>query len=126
MQRFVFLMGLTLISAFFILAGINKVLNQSETLAFMQNGGLPASSLLLWLVIITEIGGGAALWIKGRIKFLVAIGLAGFTLLTNIIFHNFWAMDGTLAQTELALFFKNMAIIGGLLLIAANGVGNKA
>ena len=48
---------------------------------------------------------------------IAALVLAGFTLSTNFIFHDFWTMDGDRAALELSLFFKNVSIAGGLVLL---------
>ncbi len=49
---------------------------------------------------------------------LVALALAGFTLLLALIFHNQLG-----DQTQFILFIKNIAIAGGLLFLARHGVG---
>lgn len=45
--------------------------------------------------------------------------LAGFSLLTALTFHNNLA-----DQTQMIMFFKNLAIAGGFLLLAAHGSGS--
>jgi len=44
--------------------------------------------------------------------------MAGFSLLTALIFHNHLA-----DQTQMIMFFKNISIAGGFLLLAAHGAG---
>ena len=48
----------------------------------------------------------------------VAYALAGFTLLTGIIFHSNFA-----DQMQMILFMKNVSIAGGLLLLSVHGAG---
>lgn len=106
------------LASLFVLGGINKVLNVGAVLDQMAEVGLPSPTLLLPLVITLELGGGLAVAIG---RFLVApsaVALAVFTLMTNILFHDFWRLDGEIAQLELALFFKNVSIAGALLLLA--------
>jgi putative oxidoreductase len=42
---------------------------------------------------------------------------------TTLLFHNFWALQGIERQDNMAHFLKNLAIMGGLLVLAANGAG---
>jgi len=110
--------GRVVTGAFFILAGVNKIVNYAETGQAMMEAGV--TSILLPLVIALEIMGGAIVLLgrEGRLVVLAAFALAGFTLLTNLLFHRFWALDGTMAQLELSLFFKNIVVVGALLMIA--------
>jgi putative oxidoreductase len=43
---------------------------------------------------------------------------------TTAIFHNFWALQGMEQQDNMINFLKNLAIMGGLLVLAANGPGS--
>lgn len=110
--------GRAVIGAFFILAGVNKILNYDATQKFMQEGGIPDTPLPL--VIALEILGGLIVASGRPVKYLplAAFALAFFTFLTNLAFHRFWTMEGQIAQLELSLFFKNLAIMGGLILVA--------
>jgi putative oxidoreductase len=42
---------------------------------------------------------------------------------TTLLFHNFWAMQGMEQQDNMIHFLKNLAIMGGLLILAAYGAG---
>jgi putative oxidoreductase len=111
--------GRVLLASLFILAGINKILNYTPTLTMMQAAGLEPAGLLLPLTIALELGGGllVALGRKGTVP--AAAALALFTLATNLFFHDFWNRAGELAMLQLSLFFKNVAISGALLFVAA-------
>ena len=85
--------------------------------------GLPAVAVLVWVVIAIEVLGGLAL-ILGYHTRLVAIGLAAFTLLASIAGHAFWAAPVDAAFIAQLLFFKNIAVIGGLLVLASSGAGS--
>ena len=113
-----FAVGRAVLGGFFVLAGVNKLANYADTVAYMEGTGLP--SVLLPLVILLEIGVGAMVMLgrPARLLFWAAVALAGFSVLTNLYFHRFWALDGQIAQLELSLFFKNLAIAGGMLMVA--------
>lgn len=113
------LLGRILLASLFMLGGINKIMNYGDTLASMTEAGMPWAALLLPLTIAFEIIGGGLVIAGRRFAALAAMLLAGFTILTNIVFHRFWEMSGEIAALELSLFFKNIAIAGGLLCLAA-------
>ena len=112
--------GRILLGGFFVLAGISKLLDPAAPVAMMAGEGFPAPSLLLPLVAALEIGGGlvvASGWRRALVP--AALALAVFTVATNLAFHRFWEVgDAVLRQLELSLFFKNLAVAGGLLAVA--------
>jgi putative oxidoreductase len=77
--------------------------------------GVPAA--LLPLVIATELGGSIAVILGWKTRAAAAL-LAGFSLLTAVVFHNNFA-----DQTQMIMFLKNVAIAGGFLLLVARGAG---
>lgn len=114
-QRFAPLLGRTLIGGMFAMAGISKIGAYTGTQGYMESVGVPGA--LLPLVIAFEIGAGLAL-IAGLQTRLIAVLLSGFTLMTAVIFH-FDLAD----PVQSLFFFKNIAIAGGLMVIAAFGAG---
>ena len=111
-------LGRLLLGGFFALAGFNKIGGYAATQGYMEAFGIPGQ--LLPLVIALEIGGGLAL-IAGWQTRLVALLLAGFCVVSAVIFHADFA-DGM----QQILFMKNFAIAGGFLIIAAHGPGALA
>jgi putative oxidoreductase len=81
----------------------------------MEAMGVPGA--LLPLVIALEVGGAIAI-ILGWHTRLFALLLAGFTLLSALVFHR---ASGDPMQA--ILFMKNLAIAGGFLLLVARGPG---
>ncbi len=110
--------GRILISAIFLLSGISKVSAYAATQGYMAAMGLPGE--ILPLVIAFEIGASVAIIIGLQTR-LVALALAGFSLVTAVLFH------GELGdQMQFIMFMKNIAIAGGFLFLAANGPGALA
>ena len=81
----------------------------------MASAGVPGA--LLPAVIATELPGSLAMILGWKTR-AVAVLLAGFSLLTALIFHN-----NLVDQTQMIMFFKNLSIAGGFLLLVANGAG---
>ncbi len=113
-----FLGGRVLMSAIFLMAGLGKIGGYAATQAYMEAMGVPGA--LLPLVIALEIGGGLALLLGWGAR-LAALLLAGFSVLSALIFHLDFA-----DQTQSILFMKNLAIAGGLLFVTAAGAGSLA
>jgi putative oxidoreductase len=117
------LLGRIAIAALFLPAGFNKLMGVESTTGYFASLGLPAVAILVWVVIAIEILGGVALILGYRTR-LVAIGLAVFTLLASIAGHAFWAAPADAAFIAQLLFFKNIAVIGGLLVLTSSGAGS--
>ncbi len=108
------LTGRILLSLLFLFAGLGKLGSAyAPTAAYMDAMGV--TSLFLPLVILLEIAGAIALIVGYKTR-LVAVLLAGFTVLSALCFHANFA-----DQMQSILFMKNIAITGGLLLLVANG-----
>jgi len=116
------LLGRLAIAALFLPAGLNKLMGVEGTTGYFASLGLPAVALLVWVVIAIEILGGLGLILGYRTR-LIAIGLAIFTLLASIAGHAFWAAPVDAAFIQQLLFFKNIAVIGGLLVLVSSGAG---
>jgi putative oxidoreductase len=72
---------------------------------------------------LVELIAGAMLIIGWHTR-LAAWGPAIFTLVAALIGHQFWAADAAQFVNQLNHFLKNIAIIGGLLMVAASGPGS--
>lgn len=108
-------LGRILIALIFVIAGYGKIGGYEATQGYMIAMGVPGG--LLPLVIALELGGGILL-VLGLFTRYVALALAGFTILSAILFH------GNIAdQTQQIMFLKNLAIAGGFLFLVANGAG---
>lgn len=111
------LAGRVLLSAIFVLSGISKVSAPAGMIGYIESVGLPFPNLALAIAILVEVVGGIALILGYRTR-LVAAGLALFSVATALAFHNELA-----DQSQFIHFFKNIAMAGGLLQVAAFGAG---
>jgi putative oxidoreductase len=120
-------LGRILLSLIFLLAGLGKLTGFEGTTQYMASrpffaampGAIPAFAVM---AIAAEVGGGLGLLLGMKAR-LVALLLVFFLLPTTFIFHNFWTYPPEQAQLQMTMFLKNLAIIGGLLRIAADGAG---
>ena len=116
------LIGRILLALMFVLAGPGKLTNAAGTAAFMGSVGLPASAGLAMATGLFELLAGAALIIGFKARW-AALALAGFTVVASFLFHAFWALPAEQQMMQQLMFLKNIAVAGGLLLLAAHGPG---
>lgn len=116
------LAGRVLIALVFIPAGLGKFGDIAGTMAYTASGGLPG---------IFGVGAGALEFFAG-LAILVgwqtrwaAFGLAGFALVAGYLYHYLPAqgLEGFDAVLQTLMFQKNLAIAGGLLVLAGFGGG---
>ncbi len=113
--------GRTLLALIFIVSGVRKVLGFGAVSAMMGAKGFPVPDVFLALTILLEIVGGIMLIANYQVR-PVAWALAAFTMVAGSLFHAFWTHWGAPPpqfNNELNHFLKNVAIVGGLLLVAA-------
>jgi len=110
--------GRVLLALIFFIAGINKIFSYAGTQAHMEAFNTPGE--LLPLVIIIEVVAGLAVIIGWKTR-LAALILAGFSLLSALIFHADFSN-----QMQFIMFMKNIGLAGGLLLLVAHGAGAYA
>ena len=114
--------GRLLLALLFLPAGWGKLTGFAGSVAYTASGGLPLPELATAAALTVEIVGSLAL-ILGLGTRWAALALAFFTLLASFFFHNYWAMPPEKVMMMQLMFFKNMAITGGLLTVAAWGPG---
>jgi putative oxidoreductase len=107
--------GRTLLALLFLLSGLGKLGAYHATAGYMASVGVPGA--LLPAVIATEVLGALAIILGWKTRAAAAL-LAGFSVLTALIFHNNLA-----DQTQLIMFWKNISIAGGYLLLVIHGAG---
>lgn len=109
------LLARVLIVSLFALSGLGKIGAYAVTAGYMASVGVPGG--MLPLVIATEVLGSLAIILGWKTR-IVAFLLAGFTLLTGILFHNNFA-----DQVQMIMFLKNVSIAGAFLLLTVHGAG---
>lgn len=107
--------GRLLLSMIFIFSGFTKITGYAATQGYMEAMGVPG--MLLPLVIAVELLGGIAILLGFKAR-LVAILMAGFSIVSALLFHQFW-----IDESQMNPFMKNIAMAGGFLMIFAHGAG---
>ena len=116
------LAGRLLIALMFIPAGFSKITGFAGTVGYIGSVGLPLPTVAAVAAIVLEIGAGLAL-VFGIGTRLAALALALFTAVASVLFHAYWSVPAAQQMVQQLMFFKNIAIVGGLLILAAFGPG---
>ncbi|MCC2597114.1 DoxX family protein [Pusillimonas sp. MFBS29] len=120
--NFLNLLGRLDIVLLFLPAGLSKITGFAGTVGYIGSVGLPAPTLAAIVAIIVEVGGGLTLLVGYRTR-IVALVLAAFTAVASFTFHTYWSVPAEQVMMQQLLFYKNIAIAGGLLILAAHGAG---
>jgi uncharacterized membrane protein YphA (DoxX/SURF4 family) len=113
--RFVAYLGLC---AAYLQGGLVKLSDFSGAIGEMQHFGLSPAPVFAVLVIVLELGASALILI-GRLRWLGALALAGFTLLATQLALRFWELPAGQQRFMAAnSFFEHLGLVGGFLLVA--------
>jgi len=116
------LLGRLLITYIFATSGLAKILDWSGNVQYMSTRHLPGTPVLLAIALVIEVGGSICL-VTGLYARVAAFVMFLYLTMVTVLFHNYWAFSGGLAGAQETHFRKNLAIMGGLLMIAAQGPG---
>ena len=116
------LIGRLLFALIFVPAGWGKIAGFSGVAGYIASKGVPLPEVCAALAIAAELGLGLLILVGWQTRW-AALGLAIFVAVITPIFHNFWAMPEAQQMMQQQAFFKNLAIVGGLLVLSAFGPG---
>jgi uncharacterized membrane protein YphA (DoxX/SURF4 family) len=128
------------LSAIFLAAGVNKIVHWGETeqglmtvLSSWQSylsgfecaqvfftGLISFTPTLLLIATLMELGGALLLLLGVKEKIGAALLLL-MLIPTTILYHQFWFVDGSEKELQQVMFLKNLAILGGLILVIIHG-----
>ncbi|MGU7782015.1 DoxX family protein [Burkholderia sp. PU8-34] len=118
----VLLAARVLLMVLFVLFGWQKLVGFSGTVAYMAATGSSSPELQAGIAVAVELVGGLLIAI-GFYTRPLALAFALYSLATAIIGHRYWAMHGMDQFMAMINFYKNVSIMGGLLLLALTGPG---
>ena len=116
------LLGRAMIAMLFIPGGISKLTGFAGTVGYIASKGVPLPEVCAAIAIIVELGLGIALLVGWKTRW-AALAIAIFTVVITFIFHAFWAVPAEQVMQQQQAFFKNIAVVGGLLMLVAFGPG---
>jgi len=116
------LAGRILMSVVFLVSGFFKIGGYTQLVGYAASKGLPMASVAIACAAVLELAGGLAILAGFQTK-IAAWLLFLYLIPVTFLFHNFWALQGAAQQDNMIHFLKNVAIMGGLVIVAANGPG---
>jgi len=110
------------LAAVFLFSGFDKARHWGDGVREVAGLGLPLPPVFTALTIATQLLGG--LMIVFNVGAWIGAGLlAAFTVIATVLGHRFWLSHGARAKRELTTSLEHLAIVGGLLLLAAQSLG---
>ncbi len=120
-MRYTGLVGRLLYSAIFLMTPLGHF--SPQYIGYAAQQGVPLPALLVPLSGVIAFAGALSVVLGYRAK-TGAWLLVVFLVPVTLMFHNFWAVkDPMMAQMQMAMFMKNLSMLGGALLITQLGTG---
>ena len=116
------LAGRVLIALLFVPAGLSKIGSFAGVAGYIASKGVPVAEVCAAIAIAVEVGLGLLILAGWQTRW-AALGMAIFTVVITFIFHAFWAVPPEQVMQQQQAFFKNIAVVGGLLALVAWGPG---
>jgi putative oxidoreductase len=114
--------GRILLSLVFLTAGYRKLMGVAASAGYFAKLGFPMPDVMVWVAIAIELGGGILLLLGWKARW-AAWFLALFTVIAAFAAHRFWEVDPAQYANQMNHFLKNLAIVGGMMFVAAVGPG---
>ena len=122
MNHSAMLVGRILLSLVFLVAGYRKLMGVAASAGYFAKLGFPMPDVMVWVAVAIELGGGILLVLGWKARWAASL-LALFTLIAAFAAHRFWEVDPAQYANQMNHFLKNLAIVGGMLFVAAVGPG---
>ena len=116
MDRWLLVLGRVLLSVIFILSGLGKIPHFHDIAGMMAQKGIPLATVALVITLCIEIGGGLMV-LTGFGARYAALILFLWLIPVTLVFHHFWGLPAEQQQDQMVNFLKNVAIMGGLLIL---------
>ncbi len=111
-----------LMSQIFLISGVMKILNPSGTADEMAAHGMFWIPFFLVAATVVELAGGLSLLVGYQAR-LGALALFLYLIPVTLTFHTFWTYPPDQQRVQMLFFVHNLALMGGLLYVAAFGPG---
>ena len=112
--RLLLVARVALVSAFLV-SGIAKTIDFPSAVAEVRGlSGLKPAGLFAAIVVAVQLGGSALVIAGGRLAWVGAVLLGGFTAIATVVAHDFWSKTGSVQIRDMTTFFEHLGLIAGL------------
>jgi putative oxidoreductase len=118
----VLLIGRILLGWIFVISAWGKLGNISGFTGYLTNLKVPAPGFWAWIGAIVEFVAGAALILGVGTRYAALLAIV-FVVVATALAHRYWEYPAAQRQNQLNHFLKNLAIMGGALLLFVTGAG---
>lgn len=120
-MKYAMLVGRILFAFIFLVASTGHF--SPTMIGFAASQGVPMASFLVPASGVLALVGGLSVLLGYKAKWGAWL-LVLFLVPVTLMMHNFWSMtDPMMTQMHMAMFMKNLGLLGGALLIAYAGSG---
>lgn len=115
-----------LLASMFVAGGVDALRKPGGRVDMVRAAGLSEPEKLVQVNAAVQLVGGLTL-ATGRLPRLSALALAGSLVPTTYVGHPFWSESDKGAKSQQQIqFLKNLSMLGGLLLAAADTGGRES
>jgi putative oxidoreductase len=120
-------LGRIMIATIFLMSAVgNKIPNFNKVVGYMASEGVPFSQVMLVGAIVFLIAGSLSIIVGYKARIGAAL-LFVFLVLATYFFHDFWTLEDAQAkQGQMIQFMKNLALMGTMVFLMANGSGRMS
>lgn len=112
-------LGRIAVALLFLWSGYTKFAYMAANVAYMKAYGMSAAELFIWPAALFEIIAGVMLAVGWKARW-AALALAAYSAIAALFFHRYWSVPADQMLDQQTHFMKNVAIVGGLLLVFAH------
>jgi putative oxidoreductase len=106
----------------FLTSGWMKLSNVAGAIGYLTNLGVPSPNLVVWLVLGCELLIGITLILGIAVRYSAVLTVV-FLVCATALAHRYWTYPAPQQANQYAHFLKNLALIGGALLLLWSGGG---
>lgn len=112
-----FLIGRIVFGGYFAYSGINHLVSSAMMAQYAASKGVPLPEAAVLATGALILAGGVSIMF-GVLPHIGALCIALFLIGVSPLMHNFWAVpDPGVRMAEMINFTKNMALLGGVLML---------